>query len=163
MAIIERWYRLLILAASRLESPFLLVVRLYWGVQMSQTGWGKLNSLDRVTNFFTTLGIPAPGANALFIALLEFAGGIFFALGLGSRPIALLFYGDMLVAYIAADREALFSFFSAPDKFYGAAPYTFLVAAVIILIFGPGKLSLDAVLAHRFAKMPLKRQASLTA
>ena len=66
---------------------------------MAQTGWGKLHSLERVTNFFTSLGIPAPGVNAVFIATLEFVGGILFALGLGSRLIALLFVGDMMVAY----------------------------------------------------------------
>jgi putative oxidoreductase len=150
MAILERLYRLLISVASSLEPAFLLTVRLYWGVQMSQTGWGKLHSLDRVTNFFTSLGIPAPGANAVFIATLEFVGGILFALGLGTRLIALLFAGDMLVAYYAADREALLSVFSSPDKFYAAAPYVFLMASVIVLIFGPGKYSLDALLARRF-------------
>jgi putative oxidoreductase len=151
MAILERSYRLLISAASSLDSIFLLAVRLYWGVQMAQTGWGKLHSLERVTGFFTSLGIPAPRANAVFIATLEFVGGILFALGLGSRLIALLFLGDMLVAYYAADREALFSFFSSPDKFAAAAPFVFVVASLIVLIFGPGKYSVDALLAKRFS------------
>jgi putative oxidoreductase len=52
----------------------------------------------------------------------------------------------MLVAYITADREALFSIFSSPDKFTGAAPYTFLMASLIVLIFGPGKFSADGLL-----------------
>jgi putative oxidoreductase len=150
MAIFERLYRLLVSIASSLDSAFLLVVRLYWGVQMSQTGWGKLHSLDRVTNFFTSLGIPAPGANAIFIATLEFVGGILFTLGLGSRLIALLFVGDMLVAYYAGDLEALTSFFSSPDKFAAASPFVFLMASLIVMIFGPGKYSLDALLARRF-------------
>jgi putative oxidoreductase len=158
MATLERIYRLLILVASSLDSAFLLVVRLYWGVQMAQTGWGKLHSLERVTNFFTTLGIPAPGINAAFIATLEFVGGILFALGLGSRLIALLFVGDMMVAYYAADREALQSFFSSPDKFAAATPFVFLVASLIVLIFGPGKYSLDAVLAKRFPVTAKKRK-----
>ncbi len=125
-------------------------MRLYWGVQMAQTGWGKLHSLERVTQFFTSLGIPAPGVTAVFIATLEFVGGILLALGLGSRLIALLFVGDMLVAFYTADREALFSIFSNPDKFYAATPYTFLMAAPIVLIFGPGGYSVDAALARRF-------------
>ena len=29
-------------SVSSLQSPFLLVVRVYWGCQLSQTGWGKL-------------------------------------------------------------------------------------------------------------------------
>ena len=32
-------------------------------------------------------------------------------------------------------------FISNPDKFYAAAPYTFLVASLIVLVFGPGKLA----------------------
>ncbi len=148
-ATIERLYRLLIQAASSLQSPFLLAVRLYWGWQFAQTGWGKLGNLDHVTQFFTSLGIPAPGVTATLIAALEFAGGILLVLGLGSRAIALLLTGDMLVAYLTADRDALSSIFSAPDKFYAAAPYTFLFAALLVLIFGPGKFSLDALIAKR--------------
>jgi putative oxidoreductase len=151
MPLLQKLYRLLISAASSLQSAFLLLIRLAWGYQMHISGDGKLHNLDRVTSFFTQLGIPFPAANAVFIAVLEFVGGLLFALGLGSRLIALLFVGDMAVAYIAADREALTSIFSDPNKFYDAAPYTFLVAALIVLIFGPGKYSLDALLTKRFA------------
>jgi len=55
----------------------------------------------------------------------------------------------MFVAYWTADHEALVSIFSDPDKFYGASPYTFLFAAVLILIFGPGTFSLDALIAKK--------------
>ncbi len=150
MAFLERLYRLLISIASSLDSAFLLIVRLYWGVQMAQTGWGKLHTLDHVTTFFGSLGIPAPGVNAVFISTLELVGGILFALGLGSRLIALLFVADMLVAYYTADFEALTSFFSSPDKFAAASPFVFLMASLIVLIFGPGKYSIDALLAKRF-------------
>ena len=60
-AILTKLYDLLIAAACSLQSPFLLVVRLYWGFQMMQTGWGKLHNLAKVTDFFTSLGIPLPG------------------------------------------------------------------------------------------------------
>jgi putative oxidoreductase len=150
MSTLVRLYRHLIAVGNSLQTPLLLIVRLYWGIQMSQTGWGKLHSLDRVTNFFTSLGIPAPGLSAVFIALLEFVGGILFALGLGSRLIAALFVGDMLVAYVTADREAFTSFLSDPDAFAHAAPFVYLVAALIVLAAGPGKASVDALLAPRF-------------
>jgi putative oxidoreductase len=48
---------------------------------------------------------------------------------------------------------ALLSFFSDPGKFYNADPYTFLFAALLILIFGPGKLSVDALL-DRLVRKP---------
>lgn len=133
-------------AAVLLQPIFLLGVRLYWGWQFTMTGWGKLHNLAKVTGFFASLGIPFPGLNAPFVAGLEFAGGILLILGLASRPIALLLTGNMLVAYLTADRAALFSVFSDPGKFYAAAPYTFLFAAIIILLFGPGPLSLDRLL-----------------
>ena len=147
---LEGLYRLLIRAASSLQSPFLLAVRLYWGWLFAEDGWGKLHNLDKVTEFFTSLGLPAPGLTATFIGGLELVGGILLALGLGSRLVALLLTGNMLTAYITADREALFSVFSDPDKFYGATPYTYFFASVIVLIFGPGKFSIDAWLAKKW-------------
>src|SRR5271167_3782941 len=142
----ERYYRLLIRASSSLASPFLLAVRLYWGWQFMQTGWGKLTDINKVVGFFTDLGIPAPALNAYFVSALEFGGGLLLILGLGSRLIALPLVIDMIVAYITADREALFSVFSNPDKFTATAPYTFLIASLMVLIFGPGKASVDAFL-----------------
>ncbi len=50
---------------------------------------------------------------------------------------------SMLAAYLTAENEALKAIFSDPDKFTGADPFLFLFAAVIILVFGPGKFSLD--------------------
>ena len=134
-------------AANSLQSPFLLVIRLYWGWQFWQAGMGHLNNMAKFIDFFTGLGIPAPALNAHFVAVLEAGGGILLALGLGSRLISLLLAGDMFVAFVTADREALFSAFSDTDKFYAAAPYTFLFASLIILIFGPGKLALDTLIA----------------
>ena len=135
---------------SYLQSPFLLFVRLYWGWQLTQSGWGKLHHLSNVTEFFTSLGLPMPAQTALAISCLEFFGGIALAIGLLSRLTAFILTINLIVAYITADREALFSIFSDPDKFYAAAPYTFLVATILILLFGPGKFALDALLERKF-------------
>src|SRR6266852_7529333 len=149
MKLVDKYYRLLTRVSSSLQSPFLLAVRLYWGWQFMQTGWGKLSDINKVVGFFTDLGIPAPSLNAYFVSALEFGGGILLILGLGSRLIALPLVINMIVAYITADREALFSIFSNPDKFTAAAPYTFLVASLLVLIFGPGRVALDALVAAR--------------
>jgi putative oxidoreductase len=139
---------------SYLQTPFLLFVRLYWGWQLTQSGWGKLHNLPRVTEFFTSLGLPMPAQTAVAISCLEFFGGIFLAVGLLSRLTALALTINLIVAYITADREALFSIFSDPDKFYAAAPYTFLIASLIILLFGPGKIALDTALKKLFGGDP---------
>jgi putative oxidoreductase len=84
---------------------------------------------------------------------VEFFGGLFLAIGLFSRMTSLVLTINMIMAYVTADREALFSFFSDPDKFSAAAPYVFLIASLIILIFGPGKFCVDYLL-RRFAHLP---------
>jgi len=140
-------YRTFKTATSSLQSPLLLLVRLYWGWQFIQTGWGKLHNISGVTNYFTQLGLPLPHLTVIFIALLEFGGGILMVLGLASRLIAVPLIINMLVAYIVADREALLSFFKDPGKFYVADPYTFLFASLMILVFGPGRFALDALIA----------------
>jgi putative oxidoreductase len=147
-------YQRVLGAVDHLQSPFLLAVRLYWGWQLIESGWGKLHHLANVTEFFTTLGLPMPAQTALAISCLEFFGGIFLALGLLSRLTALALTINMITAYVTADREALRSIFSDPDKFYAAAPYTFLIASLIILLFGPGKMALDALLKRWFPTQP---------
>ena len=135
--------------ASLLQSPFLLLVRLYWGWQFAQTGWGKLHNLAKITDFFASLNIPFPAANAHFVASLEFVGGLLLIVGLGTRLVGLLLAGNMLVAYWTADHEALTSIISDPGKFYVVDPYTFLFASLLVLIFGAGWLSLDALMMKR--------------
>src|SRR5467141_5471326 len=89
---------------SYLQSPFLLFVRLYWGWQLAQSGWGKLHHLSNVTEYFASLNLPMPAQMAVFIACVEFFGGIFLALGLLSRLTALVLTINMIMAYVTADR-----------------------------------------------------------
>ncbi len=141
-----RCYSVFKTAASGLQSPLLLLVRLYWGWQFMQTGWGKLHRIAGVTGYFAQLGLPLPHVTAIFIAWLELIGGIFLILGLMSRPIAFALFIDMLIAYIVGDHAAFFAFFSDPGKFYAADPFTFLAVSLLVLIFGPGCFALDTLI-----------------
>jgi putative oxidoreductase len=142
-------YRRIVSGLSSLASPMLLAVRLYWGFQFAQTGWGKLHNLAKITAFFGSLNIPAPRFAAPAVSLLEFIGGVLLMLGLLSRPIAFLLACNMFVAYWTADHEALTSVFSDPGKFYIADPYTFLFASLMVVIFGAGFFAADTLLARR--------------
>lgn len=153
---ISRLQRFVAVTGDRLRSPLLLLVRLYWGWQFMQTGWAKLNNLERITQFFASLGLPAPGPTAALVATLEFAGGFLLLVGLFSRLIAIPLTVEMIVAYLTANREALSYIISDPGKFYGADPYTFLFASLLILVFGPGQFSVDRFLESRFA--PVKSE-----
>lgn len=142
-------YRRFQYGSAALQSPFLLLVRLYWGWQFAQTGWGKLHHLNHVTSFFSSLHIPAPGLTAVFISVLELAGGILFIAGLGTRFVGFLLAADMIVAYITTDPSALASIVSNPEAFYSDAAYTFLIASLILLVFGAGRYSVDYWLFRR--------------
>jgi len=155
---VRRWHDRFFALISYAQSPLLLFVRLYWGWQLAESGWGKLHNLDKVTEFFASLNMPAPGQMAVFIASVEFFGGILFALGAFSRITSLVLTVNLTMAYVIADREALFSIFYDPDKFMAAAPFTFLLASLLVLILGAGKISADYalwyVVENREAKHP---------
>jgi putative oxidoreductase len=136
-------------ACLLLRSPFLLLVRLYWGWQFAQTGWGKLHHLPRVIEFFRSLGIPAPGLMAPLVSGMELVGGILLILGLATHITGLVLAFDMFVAYWTGDHMALQSILRDPGKFYAADPYTFFFAALIAFVFGAGIFSLDALIQRK--------------
>lgn len=129
-----------------LQSPLLLVLRLYWGWSFVQTGWGKLMHLERTAGYFESLHIPAAKLNAIMAGGTECFGGLLLLLGLNTRFATPALVFTMFVAYATAEREALMAIFTDTDKFTGAAPFLFLLVALIVFAFGPGKLSLDALL-----------------
>jgi putative oxidoreductase len=159
---IRRGYELLVTAANLLQSPLLLALRVYFFWQLFLTGKGKLSNIGKVIEFFTSLGIPAPAVNAYFVSCLECFGGLLLIIGLASRPIALMVAVSLFVAYLTADLEALTSFFSDPDKFVKADPFPYLLTALIVLAFGPGLLSIDALLKRVIGQMDFSRPTRST-
>jgi putative oxidoreductase len=143
----NRW---LVCGASWLQSPFLLVIRLYWGWEFFLAGKGKLLNLSQPTEFFRSLHIPFPAWNAVVVGTTECVGGLLLLVGLASRLISLPLIFLLIVAYCTADSEALRSIFSDTDKFLAATEFQFLFATVIILIFGPGVFSIDWLLGKFF-------------
>jgi putative oxidoreductase len=155
---IRRAYELLVTGANSLKSPVLLALRLYFFWQLFLIGEGKLSNIGKVSEFFASLHIPLPTLNAYFIGSLECFGSLLLIIGLGSRLLSLLIVISMAVAYLAADFEAVSSIFSDPDKFVKADPFPFLLTAVIVLVFGPGLFSIDALMKrilHRREKAKL--------
>jgi putative oxidoreductase len=138
--------------ASALQAPLLLIIRLYWGFSFAQAGWGKFGRIDEVAKWFgESLHIPLPKLNAILASGTELVGGVLLALGLFSRVAAVPLVFTMGVAYATAHREELAAIFSDTEKFIGAAPFTFLLASLIVLAFGPGRLSLDQMVLRRGA------------
>jgi putative oxidoreductase len=131
------------------------LARLTVGIVFIGTGWGKLHSLDKVTQFFTDLGIPMPGFNARVTACTEFFGGILILLGLGTRLVALPLAFTMVIAIITAKRDDINGFTSL----FGFEEWSYLVLFVWLAVAGAGPLSLDALISR--VRGPRGAQAEL--
>lgn len=137
-----------------LQSPLLLIIRLYWGYQFAITGWGKFLHLDKTIVFFQSLDIPLPAVNAVLAGSAELVGGVLLFLGLFSRVAAIPLIATMITALLTASHESLVTLFTQydPDSFFSQTPFLFLYASVIIFCFGPGKFSLDYWVTDEYRK-----------
>lgn len=127
----------------------LLFARITIGWSFFVAGKGKLGSLDGVTGYFESLGIPAPGFHAALVGGVEMIGGLLLLAGLASRLAAIPLTIAMLVAYFTAHSE---EGFSGIDAFVGETPYAYLLVSLLIFAFGPGRVSLDAIVRQIYKK-----------
>jgi putative oxidoreductase len=152
IAFAQKFYRGVIAFGTLLQSPVLLLVRLYWGWQFFQTGRGKLMNLPKVTEFFESLGIPFPHAQAMLAGTTEVFGGLLLLIGLASRLISIPLMFLLTFAYLTADIDRVRVIFSNSDKFVTADEFLFLFAVVVVFVFGPGTFSLDALIDKYFKR-----------
>jgi putative oxidoreductase len=131
-----------------LSSAALLLVRLSVGVVFAMTGWGKLHHLDDIIEFFRSLGIPAPELQAPFVAGLELVGGSLLVVGLCSRLFAAPLTGTMVVAIATAKKDEIESL----TDVLGFIEWHYLVFFAVIVLCGPGRLSIDHLLVRRLFK-----------
>ncbi len=136
--------------AGRLEPVAPLLTRLVLGWAFVRTGFGKLTHFERTVDFFADVGIPLPLVSAAFIATLEFVGGAFLCVGLGTRVCAALLSCTMLVAIATADRAHLLASFGDGVGFgpIEVVPLLFLLFLLWLLADGGGLISLDRLFAR---------------
>jgi putative oxidoreductase len=123
---------------SRFADPVYCIMRLVVGLLFACHGGQKI------------LGFPPGGHGAgeglmLIGAWIELVGGFMIALGLLTRIGALISSGEMAVAYFMFHLSS--SFFAAkgpPINGESAVMYCFVF--LFILFYGPGRISLDALL-----------------
>lgn len=131
------------------QSLLLLALRLYFGWQFFLAGKGKFANFDRTVGFFEKIKIPFPELNVYLAAGTEMIGGLLLLFGLASRLISFPLAFTMCIAYLTAHNTELMNIFSEPDKFLSASPFLYLLTTLIVILFGPGMFSLDA-LAKKF-------------
>jgi putative oxidoreductase len=141
--IVAKYFRWFVPSASVLQSLLLLVIRLYWGWEFFLTGKGKLMDLQKPTEYFQSLGIPFPHAQAMLAGATECFGGLLLLAGFCSRLISIPLTILLSVAYLTADLDKVKMIFSDPDKFLTGDEFLFLFSVVLVFAFGPGKFSID--------------------
>ena len=127
-----------------------LATRVVVGFTFLHTGHGKWQNFPRTVEFFGSLGIPLPAANAALVATLELVGGALLIVGLGTRLFAAALSGSMVVALLTADRQAfLTSWSSASDTTpTDVASFTMLLFLLWLVFEGSGAASLDGLVAR---------------
>ena len=125
---------------GRYGSALLSVFRIVVGVLFMQHGAQKL--------FGWFGGMGGSGAAAELTSMmgvagvLEFFGGLLIALGLLTRPVALLLFAQMVAAYFMAHAPQG----GVPLLNGGELALLYAFAFLYLAASGPGRLSLDAVL-----------------
>ncbi len=118
------------------------MARIVVGLVFVVSGWGKLQHLDKVTAFFTGLGIPLAGIQAPFVALVELIGGALLLVGAFTQLASLPLIGVMVVAIITAKRDDISGF----TDLFGLSEFLYIVLFIYLAVLGAGKCSVDALL-----------------
>lgn len=133
----------------------ILLARLAMGYEFVSSGWGKLHGLDKLTAYFVELKIPAPGANAALTATTELVCGLLLIAGLGTRFAAAALSVVMTVAILTAKLKDVHTL---SDFLYLSEP-AFVLIFVWLVFSGPGKASVDHLIAQRRGAAPAEPAA----
>lgn len=156
---VRKWYLAEIRWMKRCQPVLLLLLRLYFGWAFFKAGMGKLQHIDATAEYFAGLDIPLPTLNAYLAGATECFGGLLLLLGAASRVVTIPLIFTMLVAYFTQHIEKLRPLWTLNEKggydpatFFKAAPFPYLLTALLVLFFGPGAFSVDGVLKWYFDK-----------
>ena len=137
--------------ALRWLSP--TIARLTVGLVFLQSGWGKLHDLEKVTDFFTELGLPAPAFQARLASTTEFVCGGLLLLGLATRFAAV----PLIVTMCVAIRTAQWENVDGIGSLVGLLEFAYIALLVWLATDGAGPLSLDWLIARGWRHRPTER------
>ena len=125
-----------------------LLLRLVFGWFWLETGWAKLHNLEFFSQRFVEWGIPLPMLSATASGAVDLVGGALLILGLGTRLAAVPMIVNMLVALAVVVLPTI----STLDEFVELDEVLYVAVLFWLLMAGPGKASLDHLIARRFRR-----------
>ncbi len=124
-----------------------LLSRVAMAGEFIPSGWSNLHSLPKMTAYFESLHIPAPGLNAAASGATELVAGALLLVGLGTRFAAAALVVVMTVAILTAKVHE--GSVTSIDTFLYLAEPGYVVILVWLVFNGGGRASLDARLGKR--------------
>lgn len=127
--------------------PFiLLAMRLFWGYLFIKVGMTKFADIHATAAAFEALSIPVPTMSAYLVAFCEVVGGAMLMVGFGARLAAIPLIIITVTAYLTAHVGVFSKVMENPELIVKEPPFNYLLTALIVLAFGPGLFSIDAII-----------------
>ncbi len=130
----------------------IFLLRVSTGVIMATHGWGKLQNIPQTTEFFSSLGMPAPQIMVYLAIAGEFLGGLGLIVGLFT-PLAA--FGVFCVTAVAITKVHWANGLMAQGGGF-EYPMTLLFVSLFFIVHGAGTFSIDKL----FCKKCCSQQGS---
>jgi putative oxidoreductase len=142
---------------SIFTSLVLLLIRLGWGWELVESGYGHLTHIAQTVDAFKGWGVPYPELSVHISACTELIGGILIMLGLATRFISIPLIVNFITAYATASRDEFTHLFKQdPSHIVDDSAFPFLVTSLLMLAFGAGMFSLDYLIVQLRRKRTLR-------
>ena len=131
--------------SAQARDEAILLARILLVVLFAVSGWGKLTGFAATVAYMTQVGAPVPYVAAVVATAVELLGAIAIALGLWTRPVALLLalftLGTALIGHPFWTMEGADRYANSINFYKNIS---IISAFLLLYVTGPGRYSVDA-------------------
>jgi putative oxidoreductase len=141
--------------AERVRDEVILVARILLIVLFVVSGWGKITNYAGTVGYMTQTGAPMPEVAALVAIVVEVFVALAVALGVWTRPLALLLalytLGTGLIGHPFWTMEGAARYGNAINFYKNIS---IIGGFLLLYVTGPGRYSVDAALGRSNKPLP---------